>query len=229
MRTFSYLCLLLLAPITLTAESRAAESGAAEPPAEKPPVVEEGFVSLFDGKTLAGWEGDPGTFRVENAAILAGSLQSPIPRNEFLCTKRRYDNFELRFEAKLVGPGKNAGVQFRSERIPNHHEVTGYQCDIGVMDGKSIWGSLYDESRRNKFLVQGDHDKIMTKFKPDDWNILVVRCEGPRIRIWVNDVATVDYTETEPNIAKTGIIGLQIHGGAPAVASYRHLRIRELR
>ena len=112
---------------------------------------------------------------------------------------------------------------------PDGFSVGGYQCDIGVMDGKSIWGSLYDESRRKKFLVQGDHDKITAKFKPDDWNILVVRCEGPRIRIWVNDVATVDYTETEPNISKTGIIGLQIHGGAPAVASYRHLRIRELR
>ena len=219
MRIFSSLCLLLLASFTPTAASRADES----------PDLEEGFVSLFDGKTLAGWEGDTKTFRVENGAILAGSLQDPIPRNEFLCTTRRYENFELRFEAKLVGPGKNAGVQFRSERIPNHHEVIGYQCDIGVMDDKSIWGSLYDESRRKKFLVQGDHDKITAKFKPDDWNILVVRCEGPRIRIWVNDVATVDYTETEPNIAKTGIIGLQIHGGAPAVASYRHLRIRELR
>ena len=219
MRIFSSLCLLLLASFTPTAASHADES----------PDLEEGFVSLFDGKTLAGWEGDTKTFRVENGAILAGSLQDPIPRNEFLCTTRRYENFELRFEAKLVGPGKNAGVQFRSERIPNHHEVIGYQCDIGVMDDKSIWGSLYDESRRKKFLVQGDHDKITAKFKPDDWNILVVRCEGPRIRIWVNDVATVDYTETEPNIAKTGIIGLQIHGGAPAVASYRHLRIRELR
>lgn len=191
--------------------------------------LEAGFVSLFDGKTLNGWEGDLKTFRVENGAIVAGSLQDPIPRNEFLCTKRRYQDFELRLEAKLVGPGKNAGVQFRSERIPNHHEVIGYQCDIGIMDGKSIWGSLYDESRRKKFLVQGDHDKIMAKFKSDDWNILVVRCEGSRIRIWVNDVPTVDYTETEPEIAKTGIIGLQIHGGAPAQASYRNIRIHELR
>ena len=126
MRIFSSLCLLLLASFMPAAASRADES----------PDLEEGFVSLFDGKTLAGWEGDTKTFRVENGAILAGSLQDPIPRNEFLCTTRRYENFELRFEAKLVGPGKNAGVQFRSERIPNHHEVIGYQCDIGVMDGK---------------------------------------------------------------------------------------------
>lgn len=51
-----------------------------------------------------------------------------------------YGDFELRLEAKLVGPGENAGIQFRSERIPNHHEVIGYQCDMGLAGGKSICG-----------------------------------------------------------------------------------------
>ena len=125
-------------------------------------------ISLFDGKTLAGWEGNLEMFRVEQGAIVAGSLKQSIPNNEFLCTKRRFDNFELRLKAKLVGDGENAGIQFRSKRIPNHFEVKGYQCDMGRGEGRLIWGSLYDESRRRKFLAQGDNERLAKVFKPND-------------------------------------------------------------
>lgn len=167
-------------------------------------------------------------FRVEKGAIVAGSQKSRIPNNEFLCTTKEYGDFELRLRARLVGAGKNAGVQFRSRRIPNHHEVIGYQCDMGVMSGKSIWGALYDESRRRKFLAVGDGAKIKKIFKPGDWNELVIRCQGPRIQIWLNGHQTVDYTEADNKISRRGIIGLQIHGGPPAEASYKDIRIKEL-
>jgi len=191
-------------------------------------AAEDGFVKIFDGKSLEGWEGDLKTFRVVDGAIVAGTLDAKIPRNEFLCTRKRYANFELRLEARLRGPGENAGIQFRSERIPNHHEVIGYQCDMGTAQGKSIWGALYDESRRRIFLAQGDHDQLVTKLKKDDFNNIVIRCEGNRIRIWVNDLLTVDYEEKEGGIATRGVIGLQIHGGEPGEATYREIRILEL-
>ena len=188
------------------------------------------FVPLFDGKTLQGWEGNQAIFRVEEGAIIGGTLKERIPHNEFLSTRKRYENFELRFEAKLIGKGRNAGVQFRSERIPDHHEMIGYQCDIGIMGGKqNIWGALYDESRRRKFLAIGPQAELKEKFQPDDWNELVVRCQGKQIQIWVNGVKTVDYMEQEPEIAQSGVIGLQIHGGPPAEASYRNIRIKELK
>src|SRR6056297_872518 len=88
---------------------------------------EQNATPLFDGKTLAGWEGSPHWFRVEGDAIVAGRLDQPIPHNEFLCTEKSYGDFELRLEAKLVGDGNNAGIQFRSRRIPNSSEVSGYQ------------------------------------------------------------------------------------------------------
>jgi hypothetical protein len=119
-------------------------------------------------------------------------------------------------------------VQFRSERIKDHFEVIGYQCDIGMAGGKSIWGALYDESRRKMFLAQGDAEKLAATVNADDWNDLVIRSEGPRIQIWVNGLATVDYTETDGKVARTGIIGLQIHGGEPAEASYKDIRIKLL-
>src|SRR5438270_8510761 len=90
-------------------------------------------VPLFDGKTLAGWEGDAKTWRVEDGAIVGGSLDAVVPRNEFLCTTKTYTDFELRVRFKLVGDRAkaNAGVQVRTKRIPNHHEVSGYQADVG--------------------------------------------------------------------------------------------------
>lgn len=189
---------------------------------------QRGFVPLFDGKSLAGWEGNEKMFRVEKGAIVAGTLKARIAHNEFLCTTDEYDDFELRLTARLVGQGQNAGVQFRSRRIPNHHEVIGYQCDIGASGERPIWGALYDESRRRKVLASGDDAKIKNVLKPDDWNELVIRCRGPRIQIWVNGYQTVDYTEPDDKIARRGIIGLQIHGGAPAEASYKDIRIKSL-
>jgi Domain of Unknown Function (DUF1080) len=190
--------------------------------------AEEGFTTLFDGKTTTGWEGDQKIFRVEKGAIIGGSLTEKIARNEFLCTTKEYGDFELRLKAKLVGDGKNAGIQFRSQRIPNHHEVIGYQCDMGDMANRSIWGSIYDESRRKKFIAEGDATKLAAVVKKNDFNEIRIRCEGPRVQIWINDFQTADYTEADDTIARRGIIGLQIHGGAPAEASYQDIRIQEL-
>lgn len=189
---------------------------------------ESGFTPLFDGKSFSGWEGNEELFRVENGAIVAGTLKARIPRNEFLCTTKQYGDFELRLKARLLGEGKNAGIQLRSRRIPNHHEVIGYQCDVGSMGEQSIWGALYDESRRRKFLATGDDAQIKNVIKPGAWNDLVIRCDGPRIQIWVNGYQTVDYTEPDDKIARRGIIGLQIHGGPPAEASYKEIRIKQL-
>jgi len=187
-------------------------------------AADEGFESLFDGRTLDGWEGDTKIFRVVDGAIVGGTLKERIARNEFLCTKRDFADFELRLTFKLLGKGANAGVQFRSRRIPNHHEVKGYQADLG--DG--WWGSLYDESRRNKVLVAADPAVVKQALKRDEWNDYAVRCQGPRIQIWLNGQQTIDYTEPDDKIERDGLIGLQIHGGGPSEAWYKDLRIKKL-
>ena len=189
---------------------------------------EAGFTPLFDGKSFAGWEGNLDVFRIEDGAIVAGNLKANIPRNEFLCTKEKFGDFELRLQAKLVGEGDNAGIQFRSKRIPNHHEVIGYQCDMGRAFGRNIWGALYDESRRRKVLAEGEQEQVQKAFKKDDWNEFRIRCEGPRIQIWLNGTQTVDFTDTDENIDRAGIIGLQVHGGKPAEAWYKNIRIKTL-
>jgi hypothetical protein len=191
------------------------------------PAAEEKAKPLFDGKTLAGWEGDTkNTWRVEDGAIVGGSLETKVPRNEFLCTTKSYGDFELKVKFKLLGDRKhaNAGVQVRTRRIPDHHEVIGYQADIG----QHYWGALYDESRRNKILAQPEKKVVEKLIKHDDWNEYTIRCEGPRIRLWLNGTQTVDYTEKDDKVERTGIIGLQIHGGAKAKVYYKDIRLEEL-
>ncbi len=183
--------------------------------------------SLFDGKSLDGWEGDAKTWRVEDGAIVGGSLESVVPRNEFLCTNKTFADFELKLKFKLLGDKDkaNAGVQFRTKRIPKHYEVIGYQADIG----QDYWGALYDESRRKKVLAGPSKEQIKKIAKFDDWNDYTIRAEGTHIRLWLNGKLTVDYTEKDDTIAKSGIIGLQVHGGGKTKALYKDITIEELR
>jgi hypothetical protein len=178
---------------------------------------------LFDDKTLKGWEGNEKSFRVEEGAIVAGTLKEKIPRNEFLATEKEYGDFELRLKFKLLGQGANAGVQIRSQRIPNHHEMIGYQADMG--DG--WWGALYDESRRNKILAAPKKEDVEKLIKRDDWNDYRILCEGKRIRLWINGHQTVDYTEPDDKIPQRGKIALQIHGGPPSEAWYKDIVLTE--
>ena len=179
---------------------------------------------LFDGETFAGWEGNRDVFRVEEGAIVGGSLSGPVERNEFLCTTKEFGDFELRLKFKLLGKGANAGIQIRSRRIPDHHEMIGYQADLG--DG--YWGALYDESRRKRILAAPEAEQVNDVLRRDDWNDYVIRCQGKRIQLWINDLQTIDYTEEDDGIEQVGLIGLQIHGGPPSEAWYKDISIREL-
>ena len=194
----------LFGPVNAQESSKNAQESSKVVPAKV--SLEPDFKWLFDGKTLDGWEGNLDWFRVEDNCIVAGNIAKPIPHNEFLCTKSDYDNFELKLHVRLKGQGDNAGVQFRTVRIPGKTEVSGFQCDVGNAFGRPVWGALYDESRRNKILAEGDKDKVPSWLNKEDWNELTVRAEGDRIQIWLNGNLTVDYTEKDENIVKTGII-----------------------
>ena len=181
---------------------------------------------LFDGRSLDGWEGDTATWSVADGTITAGDVAKTQPRNEFLATRKRFEDFELRLKIKLEGTDGfvNAGIQFRTERIPNHHEVKGYQADFG----HGYDGALYDESRRNKILAKPSPETLAKASKPGEWNDYRIRAEGRRIRLWLNGVQTVDYTEPDEAIPQEGIIALQIHGNAKSRVSYKDIVIEEL-
>jgi hypothetical protein len=183
-------------------------------------------VSLFDGKSLNGWEGDTKFWRVENGAIVAGDIARKQPHNDFLATARPFGNFQLRLQYKIEGSNGfvNGGIQFRSQRVPNNFEVSGFQADLGA----DTDGNLYDESRRNRNLVEVPKDLREKTLKPGQWNDYRIRAEGTHIELWLNGVKTVDYTETDASIPREGIIALQIHGGAFTKVQYRNLILEEL-
>jgi len=185
-------------------------------------------VSLFDGYTFNGWEGDTlNTWRIEDNMIIGGSLIKNVPENNFLCTRRSYSNFILKFKIKLVGHDGfiNAGLQFRSVRATNpSNEMIGYQADWG----KDYWASLYDESRRNKTLASPDSAKVLTWIKQNDWNDYVILAKNNRIRLFINGHKSVDYLESDPSIPLSGLIGLQIHGGGKAEVYFKELYMKEL-
>jgi hypothetical protein len=190
-------------------------------------AYQRGAKRLFDGKSFKGWEGDLSVFRIEGGAIVGGTLKAPIARNEFLCTTEEFGDFELRVKFKLLGdPARaNAGIQFRSQRIPNNHEVIGYQADMG----QQYWGSLYDESRRRKTLAGPNLDELNKVLKREDWNDYVIRAEGKRVRLSINGFQTVDYNEPDDAIAQRGRICVQIHGGPPSEAWYKDISIETLK
>jgi len=199
--------------------------GAAAVAAAAEAAKEEGFTPLFNGKDLTGWEGDKKLWIVEDGVLIG---RSPgINYNDFLATAKSYGDFVLRLEVRLVKNDGNSGVQFRSKRVPDSHEVAGYQADIAP----GWWGKLYDEARRNKVLAGPDDETLKKALKPGDWNAYEVRAVGNKITLKLNGTTTVDYTEPEPpeKAARSGIIAVQIHGGGPMEVQFRNLRIREIK
>ena len=184
---------------------------------------------LFDGKSFDGWEGDIDTvWRIEEEALTAGSLSKKQVNNNFLATKKQFTNFELSLKWKLEGTEGfvNGGVQFRSKRIPNHHEVIGYQADLGA----GFDGALYDESRRKKVMMKPTPEAVDKAARPvGQWNDYRIRAEGKHIQLWLNGVQTVDYMESESGIEETGMIAVQIHGNATSIVRYKDIVITELK
>ncbi len=176
---------------------------------------------LFDGATLAGWEGNIANWRVEDGAIVAGALDRTQPHNEFLATTGDFGDFDLRLQYKVEGTGGfvNGGIQFWSQRVPGSLEVSGFQADLGA----DTDGNLYDESRRGRNLATAPKEVRGRALRPGSWNDYRIRAEGAHIQIWLNGVETVDYTEGDPGVPLHGKFALQIHGGAKAKVSYRIL------
>lgn len=188
----------------------------------EPAVVETaGFTPLFDGKTLDGWEGDTSLWAAKDGMLVGTS--PGLKHNDFLSTTRTYGDFILKFSFRMTGDANsNSGAQFRSVRVPGH-EMSGYQADIG----QGYWGCLYDESRRNKVLVDAS-EKAKAAINQDGWNHYVIRCMGDHITLTLNGVTSVDYVEKDKDIAREGKIAVQIHAGGPMRIAFKDIYIQPL-
>jgi len=184
----------------------------------------DGWVSLFNGKNLDGWQQINGTAKYEvRDGTIVGTTAEGSP-NSFLCTEKHYSDFELEFEVK-VDPRLNSGVQFRSNSFKEYQNgrVHGYQVEIATNNA----GRIYDEARRARWLDEnGNAEKARQAFKVDEWNAYRVVCVGDSIKTWVNGAPIANVVDS---VTKKGFIGLQVHsfrGDTPAQVRWRNIRIK---
>jgi len=206
---------------------------------------DDGWVALFNGKDLEGWEQHSGAaqYRVEDGAVVGKTV--PDTGNSFLCTKKKYGDFILELEFK-VPEGMNSGIQFRSafydkettveingkpKKFPADR-VHGYQFEIDP-SGRAYTGGVYDEARRGWLFDLKDKPEARKAFKQGEWNKARIECKGESIKTFINDVPAADLTD---GLTKEGIIALQVHGigkkGAEAAGKevrWRNIRIKELK
>jgi hypothetical protein len=182
--------------------------------------------SLFDGKTLTGWErhGGKATYMVEDGVIVGTSV--PNTPNTFLCTERAYGDFVLEYEY-FPHPTLNCGVQFRSQIREKNDRVWGYQCEIDPSDRKWSAG-IYHEAGRG-WLYPVESANAQAAFKPGVWNQVRIVCHGPNIQTTLNGVRVSELVDDGE---REGIVGLQVHGvgknPTPMQIKWRNLRIMEL-
>ncbi len=184
--------------------------------------AEEPFVSLFNGRDLAGWHGDPELWKVVDGVIVGSTDGKQIEKNSFLITDRTFKNFVLKAKFRLRN--HNSGIQFRSQEGQNF-AVTGYQADIA---DKRYTGILHEEG--GKLIVADVNEpELLTHYKPGDWAEYVITADGPHITQQINGYTTIDFTEPdEQRKAASGVIALQLHKGPNMQVEFKDLEIREL-
>ncbi len=198
------------------------------------------WISLFDGKTLDGWEIKEGkaSYTVEDGMIVGATVAGS--RNTFLC-KGPFSDFILEFDV-LCDKALNSGVQIRSHtyekdtpleskkgQIRPAGDVYGYQCEIAEAE-RGVSGNFWDEARRTKWLDDFTNKPEAAKaFKNDEWNHYRIVAQGDRIRSWVNGVPCADFHD---DLDASGFIGFQVHSipanAGPYKVRWKNIRLREL-
>jgi hypothetical protein len=201
-------------------------------PAELPNTLtaaekREGFILLFNGKDLSGWDGDPQLWSVKDGAIVGSSDHHPVKHNTFLIYRDEFANFILQADIKLRN--HNSGIQFRSQRKPDW-VVTGYQADASeVGEEKSAWGNLYDEQGKGRNLMRTPDEgwlKVKSQVHHDDWNHYEIVANGHHLILRLNGVETINQ---EVEKTEAGVIAIQMHMGEPMEVQVRNIKLKVLR
>lgn len=219
-------------------------------------LVHAGEKSLFNGKDLAGWKGQPEFWSVKDGAITGQTtLENPAKENTFLILQdMEVGDFELHLKYKITddkGDGAgygNSGVQYRSKIVnPEYSVVAGYQADFEC--GKNHSGILYEERGRgilaqrgqkviikdgaepSKPLIEvvgevGKSEEIQATIKSADWNDYVIIAKGGQLQHFINGKAAVEVMDESTAGAKTGVIALQLHQGKPMIVQFKDIVLK---
>ena len=223
-------------------------------PSNTAPHESNELKSIFNGKDLSGWDGDPTFWSVKDGVIRGESTpEKPAKSNTFLIWKDgTTKDFELRLSYRCTA-ANNSGIQYRSKHFTDANErhkwvVRGYQHELRNENKlPNVSGFIFDEGgKRKRICLAGEkassekdgkqvHETLIDQaefeklFKLDEWNDVVIIAKGNHIQHYLNNRLILDFTDNEPNLTLLdGILALQIHGGVPMWAEFKNIRIRNL-
>jgi hypothetical protein len=198
-------------------------------------------ISLFNGKNLDNWRGDPRIWSVEDGCIVGRTTdENQIEKNTFLIYENPFSDFELTFQYKIIGG--NSGVQYRSKVMDEDlFIVGGYQADMEA--GIQHSGILYEEKGRgilakrgeavvvdeegNKSVYQFENsESIQKNIKSEQWNTYRIVAQGDHLQHFINGYKTIDVIDKEiEKKSASGIIALQVHKGPNMEVFYKDIKI----
>ena len=201
---------------------------------------EEGFVPMFNGKDLSGWDGKEGGWWVEDGALTSEStVEKPCVKHHYLFWEGAQPaNFVLRLRFKLEGG--NSGIQIRSKKLPGY-DSWGYQAD---MEAAGQWTGCLFQHDREAVVKRGftaviapdgtrqdtlfaDPAKLSALIKDGEWNDYEVSAIGPKITLRINGELMCEVEDNDAKMAcKEGYISLQMHPGPPMKVQFKDLRIK---
>lgn len=245
---------------SLSAQQAPAQSATSQPPgasyvpkqSDRPEALagdEPGFQSIFDGKTLAGWEGDPKYWRVEDGSLVGEITPETIVKsNTFIIWRGgRPKDFELKLDYRISAEG-NSGINYRSVVVAdpvthsNKFAMRGYQCDI---DGRKRYpGNNYEEKGRLFLALRGQLTRVvggrppilvstigdsneLLKAVTDDWNSVHIMARGNVLTHVINgQVMSIVIDDDAHNRPTDGLLGVQVHVGPPMKVQFRQIRLK---
>ncbi len=228
-------------------------SFAADPPALAPEAPAD-MQSLFNGKDLSGWSGDPRLWSVKDGVLRGETTEEqPAMGNTFIIWKDGViKDFDLRLSFRCNATN-NSGIQYRSKHIQqgvrNDWVVRGYQHELrNELKLPSVAGFIYDEGgKRGRICLVGEkatwgadgkgktvHASLIDQagyeqlFKLDDWNDVVIIAKGNHIQHFLNGRLILDFTDADPALALTeGVLALQLHAGKPMWVEFKNIRLKQ--
>ncbi len=212
------------------------------------PGMEPGFMSLFDGETLSGWQGDPQIWSVREGAITGRTTaETKLTENNFLIWKDEVEDFELRLKFRLESG--NSGIYFRArKRAANESQadpLIGMQADF---DDSGRWTGVIMEYLLREVLTERgqavtinetgqkqiapaplqDPAELLSRVKKGEWNDYRIRAQGGRITLWINGAMTCQLNDQDPRRIPRGWLALQVHVGPPMIVQFKDIALLRL-
>jgi len=213
-------------------------------------AAEKDFKSIFDGKTLKGWNGDPKFWSVQDGAITGKTTrENPTKGNTFIIWEGgKTGDFDLRLDYKIVGG--NSGIQYRSFKAdgPDEWRIGGYQADFEAGDtysgicygerfrgilslrGKKTTLTIGDDGKLKKAVEEFAKDADIAKaIKKEEWNGYRIVARGFNISHYINGVKTTQLIDRDKKSRRAdGLLALQLHAGPPMTVQFKNIRIKNL-